>query len=61
MKIDQIMVQLGEESREALERVLRNPEVEATGVARALTRHGHPVSEAAVRRWRERNLDDAAR
>lgn len=52
MKIDTLLHELPDEEAEALRAALSSDRVCNTDIAQVLTRHGHRVSEAAVRRWR---------
>lgn len=49
--LDRILRSLAQDEADALRRVLLS-DAPHTEVAEILSRHGHPVSEAAVRRWR---------
>lgn len=54
--IDAILTKLSLAEQLDLRTALINPNIGHTAISRALKDHGHDVSEASVRRWRERNL-----
>lgn len=51
MRLDQILAELGENEKQRVLRLLQLPGTN-TEVARILTRNGHPIGEASIRRWK---------
>jgi hypothetical protein len=56
-KVDRFLATLPDTEAELLRRALLDENVGHTEIAETLSRHGHKVSEAAVRRWRTRARD----
>lgn len=56
LRIDAILEQIEHPSdRTALERALADATIPAPWIARALRKHGYPVSETAIRNYREKH------
>ena len=53
-KLDHILEELPDTEASLLQEALEDPGVENTELAAILTRHGHSITEASVRRWRSR-------
>lgn len=56
LRVDVVLAELDPETRASVEKALRDQSVNAAVLARAISRLGHTVSEAAVRTWRLRKL-----
>jgi len=53
-KIDRLLDDLTEDESRMLREVLASPDVGHVELSRFLVSEGHDISEAAVRRWRDR-------
>lgn len=60
--LDLVLLKLGEQDRADLLSALDTPEIGHTAIARGLREVGVDVTEAAVRRWRDKtvSLEEAA-
>lgn len=52
-RIDELLTKLNPEDRADLVAALKNPDIKTSVIARVLRRHGHSISEGAVRNYRE--------
>ena len=59
--VARIMGQLSENDREAVTRVLDNPEIPGSVIAGALTRNGFPIADKTVLRHRKRGTSSGCR